>query len=280
MDMGIYTPDNLIAGSFPVKTGEGTILAGEGLLRRGAVLGKVTATGMLRLCNSANNDGSQTPKCILVKDILAGASNVSHVPIYLSGDFESTLLSFGGTNTVDTHRDAMRDLNMYIQTGSDQFATMRPRVAPPSFNLADGTYNEAKTLTIVSFSGATTYYRINGGSYTEYTTPITIDETSIIDTYSEMGGYSDSIVKTVSLTIIPTLSTPTFNPVAGTYTGTQSVAITFDENATTCQYSLDNENWTTYTTAVSVTATGILYAKCSAVGYNDSSASANYTIGE
>ncbi len=118
--METYTPDNLIAGPFPIKTGDVTILANAGQLRRGAVLGKVTASGKYRLCNTANADGSQAPKCVLAKDILVGAADETHVPVYLSGDFESTLLNFGGADTVDTHREAMRDLNMYITTGSNQ----------------------------------------------------------------------------------------------------------------------------------------------------------------
>lgn len=272
-----HNPDNLIAGSFPVKTGEGTLLAGQGLLKRGSVLGVVTASGLLKLCNSLSNDGSQTPNCILAQDTLVLESNVPHVPIYLSGDFESSSLIFGGTDTVNTHQNTMRSLNMYTSTGSDQYGMRPPRVEPPSFKINE-TPGNPSTVSISSFNGSTTLIRINGSSWVPYVAPLPILEAADIEAYSKMDGYSDSII--VSIHVIPKLNVPTFNPIGGEYTEAKTVSITFDANATTKEYSLDGEEWTPYTVAVEIAATGSLYARCSADGFISSSAVAEYTITE
>ncbi len=59
-----YTPDNLVAGETQLVSETGTLLAGQ-VLPRGALLGKITATGKLPLSTSAATDGSQNPYGIL-----------------------------------------------------------------------------------------------------------------------------------------------------------------------------------------------------------------------
>ncbi|MEG6637222.1 head decoration protein, partial [Pseudomonas aeruginosa] len=43
-----YVPDQLAAGDFPIATGSGVIAAGQ-VLKRGAVLGRVTASKEYKL---------------------------------------------------------------------------------------------------------------------------------------------------------------------------------------------------------------------------------------
>jgi hypothetical protein len=76
----------------------------------------VSATlGNWKLCNSASTDGSQHPDMILAE--AADATSVAvPVPTYLEGVFNEDALTFGGTDTADTHRQAMRDKGMHLQT--------------------------------------------------------------------------------------------------------------------------------------------------------------------
>ena len=88
----------------------------------------------------------------------------------------------------------------------------------------------------------------------------------------------------------PTAATPTFSPAAGTYSSTQSVAISTSTSGATICYTSDGStptadgagtctHGTTYTTAVSVATTLTLKAIASKSGYTDSGvASALYTI--
>ena len=112
--METYTPDNLLAGAYPVVTDDVTVVSGQNL-PRGAVLGKITASGKYTLCDSAASDGSQAPVCILAEDCDASAGDKASVPVYLSGEFAETSVSFGGTDTADIHRAALRDLNIYLK---------------------------------------------------------------------------------------------------------------------------------------------------------------------
>ena len=204
--------DTLFAGNFPVHTGSVTLLAGEGSLLRGAVLGKVTkgaatiaagantgngvagavtllskaivgvytltciaatanagtfrvldpngnrladltvaaaynnghfsvtiaagatdfavgdsftvtidaGSGKYRLVNSANTDGSNVAEAVLAEDKTVGTSDVTNVPIYETGDFNSAALTFGGTDTYTTHADTLKSKCIYCGTVSAQ----------------------------------------------------------------------------------------------------------------------------------------------------------------
>ncbi len=109
-----YTPDKLIAGDYPLVTGEVTIVSGQNLAR-GALLGKITASGKYTLCDSGASDGSQVPKGILAEAVDASAADVTHAPYYLAGEFNEAAIAFGGTDTADTHREALRDLSIYLK---------------------------------------------------------------------------------------------------------------------------------------------------------------------
>jgi len=108
-----YTPDKLLAGDYPVVTDIVTIASGQNLTR-GALLGKITATGKYALCDSAASDGSQAPLAILAEDADASAAD-AQATVYLSGAFNENAVTFGGTDTADTHRAALRDLNIYLK---------------------------------------------------------------------------------------------------------------------------------------------------------------------
>lgn len=109
-----YTPDNLIAGDYPIVTDIVTI-DNEADLVRGTLLGKITASGKYVLCNTAGtDDGRRAPAAILGEAAAAASAEVEAV-VYLSGAFNASAVTFGGTDTAATHRAALRDLNIYLK---------------------------------------------------------------------------------------------------------------------------------------------------------------------
>ncbi len=111
--METYTPDNLLAGDYPVVTDIVVILTGE-VLARGAVLGKITASGKHILCDSAAVDGSAVPVAILAEAVDATAADVN-AEVYLSGAFNEAGVTVAAGDTADTVRAALRDVNIYLK---------------------------------------------------------------------------------------------------------------------------------------------------------------------
>lgn len=71
-------------------------------------------SGKLKLVNSANVDGSNTPYAILAGDTDASAAD-KVCPLYKCGEFNSNALVFGGTDTTATHKEALRDLGILLR---------------------------------------------------------------------------------------------------------------------------------------------------------------------
>ena len=115
MTLETYSPDNLIAGDFPMVTGDGTILAGRSLVR-GTVLAKDSANSnkLVAVDSASGTTSIQSPVAVLAADVDASEADAVG-PLYLAGEFTENALTFGGTDTADTHRDAMRDLSMFIK---------------------------------------------------------------------------------------------------------------------------------------------------------------------
>lgn len=74
----------------------------------------VTVTAGAKDCNmvdSGASDGSQNPWAVLAEDMDATTAD-KRVAVYLEGQFVESQLIFGGDDTVETHRAAMRDLGI------------------------------------------------------------------------------------------------------------------------------------------------------------------------
>ncbi|HQT79772.1 MAG TPA: head decoration protein [Rhodopila sp.] len=108
-----YLPDQLIAGRFPLVTGNVTL--GAGTLQRGAVLGQVTATGNYILSVATAADGSQTPKAILA-DYADASGGAVTAPVYLTGEFNANKLVFDASWTIATLTPVLRALSMFVKT--------------------------------------------------------------------------------------------------------------------------------------------------------------------
>lgn len=88
-----YAPTNFIAGDSPaIATENGTLITGQNLLAR-SVIGRITASGKLTLCNPAAVDGSQIPVGILVHACDATAAD-KNVQFYKAGNFFTDALTW------------------------------------------------------------------------------------------------------------------------------------------------------------------------------------------
>lgn len=94
-----YVPDALIAQNAHLLVDESITLASGQNLKRGAVLGKITASGKYVLSLAAASDGSQTPSRILAVDTDASAGDKTTV-VYRRGDFQSQAVILGAGHTV------------------------------------------------------------------------------------------------------------------------------------------------------------------------------------
>ncbi|MDR3280948.1 MAG: head decoration protein [Synergistaceae bacterium] len=122
--LGQSEQDNLIAGPrFPVANKGVTLLEGQGLLKRGTVLGIVTAHGQAVPVDSTAGDGSNSPDCVLAEDVYTGTEpgepGVSAVA-YSAGYFIRGSLIFGGADTYATHELEMRKLNIHLSSSIDK----------------------------------------------------------------------------------------------------------------------------------------------------------------
>ena len=108
-----YSPDKLIAGDYPITTQK--VVIDTGVLARGSVLGKITATGKYVLSAAAAGDGSEVPSMILAESLDATSADVDAIA-YTSGQFDEARLTLGAGHTIASIRDGLRDLGIYLCT--------------------------------------------------------------------------------------------------------------------------------------------------------------------
>jgi Bacteriophage lambda head decoration protein D len=110
-----YVPDELIANEPALLLSEKvTLLSGQNLTR-GALLGKITASGKYVLSLSASSDGSQTPSRVLVDDVDASAGDKEALA-YRRGDFLDKGMTFGTGHTAASVKDGLADIGIFIIT--------------------------------------------------------------------------------------------------------------------------------------------------------------------
>ena len=179
-------------------------------------------------------------------------------------------------------------------------------VATPTFSPVAGSYGPAQTVTISdSPSGATLCYTVNGSTPTAatpgtcdsnggveftYSSAITVSSTETVNAIGTLASYTNSSVGSATYTINGSAPTPTFSPVAGTYSGSQNVTISDSLGGATICFTTDGSTPTangagvcthgsTYSATVAVTVSMTIKAIASESGYSDSSvASGTFTI--
>jgi hypothetical protein len=83
---GTYTPDSLFDRD--TVTRKRTVASGAGVLPRGTLLGKITASGKYLKSIAAANDGSEVPDAILLEPVDATAAD-AEAAVALAGEFAS-----------------------------------------------------------------------------------------------------------------------------------------------------------------------------------------------
>ena len=159
-------------------------------------------------------------------------------------------------------------------------------VATPTFSPAAGTYSSSQTASISDTTpGATIYYTTNGTtpttSSTKYASPISVSSSVTIKAIAAETGYTTSAVASAAFTL--TVATPTFSPVAGTYTSLQTVSIGDTTPGVTIYYTTNGSSPTTsstkYTSPITVSTSETVEAIAVATGYNNSAVgTAAYTL--
>ena len=165
------------------------------------------------------------------------------------------------------------------QVATAEYVINLPQLAAPTFNPAAGTYTEAQSVEISAEQGATIRYKIDNGDYQDYTGPISVTGNCTITAYATKTGYTDSEEASATYTIKYPVATPTFNPAAGTYNGTQNVTISCDTQDATIYYKIDDGEYQIYEDPIEVSESCTITAKATKDGWTDSSeASAEYVI--
>lgn len=107
-----FKPDKLIVGDNPVRTRKITLVSGQNLTR-GAVLGKITASGKYTLSDDGAADGSETPDAILAVDTDASGGDADTVA-YFAADVNENELTLGGAHTADSIREGLRQKGIWL----------------------------------------------------------------------------------------------------------------------------------------------------------------------
>ncbi len=180
-----------------------------------------------------------------------------------------------------------------IVSGAYQIQPIVQVAASPAFNPPPGTYTSAQNVALSSTTpSATIYYTVDGSTPTHssavYSTPIVVSGSSVtIQALAAASGYQDSSVASGTYQIqpiVPFAASPTFNPLPGTYTSTQNVALNSTTSGATIYYTLDGSTPThssaVYSTPIVVSSSSLtIKALAAASGYQDSGvASGTYQI--
>lgn len=109
--------DNLFYSDVPVVT-EAAVIASGQEIARGAVLGKVTSTGELKLSTAGASDGSETPYAIAADTVDATEGEQATI-VYLKGHFNTRALSLGTGLTLAGIKPGLRQLGIYLSESAD-----------------------------------------------------------------------------------------------------------------------------------------------------------------
>ena len=196
-------------------------------------------------------------------------------------------ISVSATETINAIATASGYNQSAVASGT--FTINLPAAAAPAFSPAAGTYTAVQTVTLSdTTTGAVIYYTTDGStpttSSTRYSTPLSVTATETINAIATATGYTQSTVATGAYTInLPVAATPTFSPVAGTYTAAQTVTIADATVGSVIYYTVDGSTPTpasnVYSTPIAVGATETINAIATATGYKQSVVgTAAYTI--
>jgi hypothetical protein len=227
---------------------------------------------------------------VSISDTTAGAviyyTTDGSAPTTSSAEYSGSI-TVSSTETVKAIAAASGFSNSVVATAA--YTINLGQAATPTFSPAAGTYTLAQSVTISSVTPSSTiYYTTNGATPTTsspvFSGPITVSTTETLKAIAVGNGFSDSAVATAAYTVNASqAATPTFSPAAGTYTSTQSVAISSTTPSSTIHYTTDGSMPTTSSPVFSgpITVASTETLKAIAVGNGSSNsavATAAFTI--
>lgn len=111
-----YTPDRLLYNTDGLRTGEDTVLTGQGTLARGTVLAVDTGNSnkLVAVDSDSATPSVQVAVAILAQEIDTSSGDVD-APLYYAGEFNEDELTFGADDTIADHRDAMRQRGLFTR---------------------------------------------------------------------------------------------------------------------------------------------------------------------
>lgn len=115
--------DQLVIGYQQLVTEPVVIASGQGVLQRGAVVGRVTSTGKWILSKATASDGSQQVLAILA-DIADATSADAPAPAYTAGEFNSGLLAYDATWALTALAAALRIVNINVRSISPAMSAL------------------------------------------------------------------------------------------------------------------------------------------------------------
>lgn len=105
----------LFAGTeIPAMTTSVTLAAGQGVLKVGSVIGKVTADGKYKLVDKSATDGSEVASMVLAEEVDTSGGDVVAVA-YTSGLFNYDSLIVADGDSVEAHQEELRNVNIYYK---------------------------------------------------------------------------------------------------------------------------------------------------------------------
>lgn len=152
------------------------------------------------------------------------------------------------------------------------------QVATPTFSPVAGTYTGTQTVTIsTATGGATKCYTTDGTTPTAngagtcthgttYTTTVSVAASETVKAIGSLSGDTDSAVGSAAYVIQAQAATPTFSPVAGTYSSIQSVTISTSSGTVICYTTNGTTPATNGTTGCT---TGTKFVSAVSVGVNE-----------
>lgn len=168
--------------------------------------------------------------------------------------------------------------------------TINGAQATPTFSPVAGSYGPTQSVTITSTGADAIYYTADGTSPTTgstlYTGAVSVATSETLKALAVKAGWSNSSIGSAVYTINGAVATPTFSPVAGTYSSAQSVTVS-DANSGlpgfAMYYTTNGNSPTTgstlYTGAIPVSASETIKVLAVATGYSNSTVgSAAYVI--
>ena len=246
-----------------------------------------TITGTLTAPNFSPTAGTYTTAQVVTISAQPGAEihyTTGSTPATCSSPIYSSPINVSSSTTIN----AISCLTGWNSSAvSSATYTITGTVANPVSSPAPGTYTTTQNVTLFSStSGAVIHYTTGSTPVTcsspVYSSPINVSTTTTINAIACLAGWNSSSIVSFTYVITGTLASPTFSPVAGTYTTAQTVSISAQSGAE-IHYTTGSTPATCsspiYSSPINVSATTTINAIACLTGWTSSSvASATYTI--